>query len=653
MLEGVVNWLSSKYKKYKTYFLDVLPLLPIAGFVAAYAIDTTIQNMTLNSKIEKARQEYEKVSYLNINTIFNPQHECNIVAYTLEPFKQELIHQPHRMLNHYRWVGGYSLAYAAYIIIKSAKKKKINLKYKFKDRINQAIFIGGCSIGGVVLMSPFLIQLQEVPQKEIGIFLGLLSAGYGLAIEGSRREKKEYNNAIRDEKTESDAYILGKIKELRFESLKAIRKKQNESACTTFLEQIELVRKAQLRWEEWNERDIMVYFSHFFYRYHARAKPNFKNWLKVVISDPIEMNELKTADLEEAIRLVPDKEIEFRLLDFEFCMDEKRRKEKGAQLYELLEERGLVERIHEGKNNIVAAMRCGTLAKQYIVKRNKREKIEGEVAQTDIVADGLMDVKDIEVARVIMKYDNNDISWLGDEGMAFLRFAEGEALSVYLRRAMREKQIAVLKKAARANARTARLGILKQEEDRHAKVKRDIEQNNSINRELKDALAENIEVCLKFAGAFESVYDRDGHSDNILLNKRGVVLIDFEPRMRSDPIYMLVKLLEYKGVLGFDEEGISAREEIVTDIMAEHIKTIQKKDSTMGAAHYHASVPLKALSFDIFSQSKQGCYSIRKRYIDAGKFSLDVLADRYSRFYSTHEIMKIRAVRKAMERIKA
>jgi thiamine kinase-like enzyme len=236
-----------------------------------------------------------------------------------------------------------------------------------------------------------------------------------------------------------------------------------------------------------------------------------------------------------------------------------------------------------------------------------------------------------------------------NNGVLIMRYANGISLAEYIEDLELEEKLKILKRVVEGNAKSSSFGMSRTEEDRLKKAHTDLENNKEIKNEVKNKIRGNLDVLLKFSNVFSSVYDRDGHAENAIVTRNeNIVLIDFEVRLLSDPVYMLVKLIEHSKCFGYDEEGFKARKLLIS----EHFKNIgiekEYNDTKINEAHYFSSVPLKALSYHSFSYGKNR-KKTRTNYLMAANFALDVLLKEYGELYTKEERNKLKDLKYCMQ----
>lgn len=377
---------------------------------------------------------------------------------------------------------------------------------------------------------------------------------------------------------------------------------------------------------------------------------DYKKHLDLLIKDMVFMSPWIKHDIRNAIKRCPEEALEFRILGAEFAFDQEESKREWAEIYKLSIEKGQVKQISLKTKNIVAILNSKVLKHHYILKQEEREELETEVAQTLVLnkeafskMSNVLPV-DVTVALYYPYIRNQEI------GIGIFRYIESKHLSKVLEESPKDKQLSLLERAVEINAATAYYGINKNKIDRIQKTEDEI-LNLDINTTLEDKLLENYNILFKFADKFQSVYDCDGHSDNRLITGEDndiFVTIDNEARPQNDPVYMLVKLLEYKSVLSYTKEGIDARNQLI----ALHFKKIdQTQPDEVQEAHYYESVPLKFISYKLMSDSGKGMNDVLDTYKASAVFALDTLIDRYNHMYSTKEIAKLTELRSIFAKI--
>ena len=648
MLDDIVRKLSRRVRAYKEVVKRYGSISLLYGVVGFMLWQVVAEKPKAAERVNVAREKGMEIVKTNEDTIYTEERKYNIQALNTETGKKEDIFNPVKHMNYYRLLFLATYAHIALRQYDMSKKKRLKAITDKNERVANISSIIGASTGAAVAIQPIIKYMKIIPKCETTAMFATLLSVAGKELHEKHLYSKRYKQAENEGDLENPFYLRGVAKELREKSLKALKKNKLEEACILLLEQREILRKYHQQVDLWEEGIVMYDFKHFFYRLKAMTSRSFEDELRLLLKTPVEMHELKTLDLENGIRRNPKKEIELRLLDFEFETDDARRREKGKALYEILSERGMVESMDKGKNSVVSAMSCSTLGRQYVIKRNKDNRIDGEIRQTQDVKEGFRGDNEVVIPDIVIKYDGREIPELKDDAIMFMRYLEGEVMTEKLRKMIVREQVELLKRAARVNMKSSGYGIIEKEEDRYVKAIDDIRGNSKLDKEVKNVLEDNIKVCFKFADYFSSVYDRDGHPDNILVSNGNLVLLDFEIRQKSDPIYMVVKLLEYKGVLGYDGQGMDAREEVVN----EHLSNMGSEERGVGLPHYLASIPLKALSFHRFSAGREDCEGIRQGYLKSSIFGLEMISNRFSGFYKDDELKKLDNIRKVLEGLK-
>jgi hypothetical protein len=376
---------------------------------------------------------------------------------------------------------------------------------------------------------------------------------------------------------------------------------------------------------------------------------SFNHYLSRVIESLTIHSPFLEYDIKRAIKKCPEEALEFRVLGAEFTKDSEESQKKWAEIYRILVEKDNLKSVDLKTSNAVAFMDSKILKKHYIFKRKNKQDLESEIEQTFVlntkVFSGMSNVDTVEITSSLYYplIDNQD------EGIGIFNYVEGKHLSEILITAPRQQQLSLLERVVKINASTAYHGINKTIVDRQEKTTKEI-LSLPIKSEDKQILLNSLDVLFKYADRFPSVYDCDGHSDNIIVKQEGnnfiFIPIDIEARPQNDPAYMLVKPLEYKSVLPFDSEGIKIR----NNLIRQHFLAInQNQDTDVQESHYYSSVPLKFISYLTLEMQGKAMEEVLETYRQSSLFALDTLVRNYSDNYSHQEIEKLRKISSAIE----
>jgi hypothetical protein len=241
------------------------------------------------------------------------------------------------------------------------------------------------------------------------------------------------------------------------------------------------------------------------------------------------------------------------------------------------------------------------------------------------------------------------VASLHDEGILWMSFNKGKSLSAYLATISPREQMNALEKGVYINATITNNGIISESENRQEKTHKDLANLEILTENQYVLLNENIDVTVKYSTHFPSVYDRDGHGDNILVDGRMYVVIDHESRKASDPMYQLVKLIEHKGILSYDDAGLEARKRLIHQHLA-HLGIEGRGEKA--EVHYFMSTILKAVSAFGVSQNRSERGQIHQGYIEGALFGTYVLLNKYRHHLSGSEIDRLHKVNYVLQEVK-
>lgn len=387
----------------------------------------------------------------------------------------------------------------------------------------------------------------------------------------------------------------------------------------------------------------------FFHRLLTFFSSDFSTYSNQIIKDIITFSPFLKYDISRAIRKCPEESLEFRVLGAEFTVDEQESQKQWSDIYRLLIERDNLQPVGLKTKNTVTVMDSKILKKHYVFKQKSKQDLESEVQQTNFLNEQVFrHISNVETVEITSSLYYPLIE-REDIGVGIFNYVDGIHLSELLRVSSEQDRISLLERAVDINSSTAYYGINKSEINRLQKTKLEI-QKLSLTKKKEEELLKSIDVLFKYTENFFSVYDCDGHSDNIIVKQEGdsliLIPIDIEARLQADSSYMLVKLLEYKSVLPYDSRGIQLR----GDLIQRHFSNIgENQPKDIQEAHYYSSVPLKFISYLILDIQGDAIKEVLETYRKSSLFALDTLIENYSRNYSQQEIDKLRTISSLIE----
>lgn len=373
-------------------------------------------------------------------------------------------------------------------------------------------------------------------------------------------------------------------------------------------------------------------------------KNSYESHIDLLINDIFSFSPFLEYDINRAIKNCPDQSLEFRILDAEFITDKEKSNQQWRQIYEIAKNNKFLSPISLKTKNIVSILNSNILKRNYILKQESKKDLESEIKQTEYLNQNVFSKLDnVETVDIIAELHDiyNDGFIDGGISVGIFKFIESESLSDVLKRSASSEQTNLLEKLVKINASTANYGLSEIIVDKKRKISDEIS-NLNIDSNSENALLENYDVLLKFSEYFDPVYDCDGHSDNRLVKKINdnwvFIPIDNEIRPLSDPIYMLVKGIEYKTILPFDNYGIEARNKLVKLHFDEINQNIDKE---IQEAHYYLSIPLKLISYSLLSITDRAEKNVFESYKKSSLFALETLNNKYYHMFSPDESNKI------------
>jgi len=647
-LETVVNKFSFFLRRYKNTLRRVLFLslaLPVLGYhlynnkITKPRAERELSYARSQGKIERVTNQgtiyLEDIRKKHVNQVYDEKEKGFITVYN------SAAHH-----NYYPFACGITLA-LAFFLIYDQKKNPLVRDLSASEKLRKALFEIGSSAAVLGAASPYLSTLQPLPFVTIGSTAGVLAVALGQNI----FHRNHTRSASKSQDVNSLEYNFSLFRSIQGEAQAALKRKDLSRACNLLLQEMRIVRRLDNRFHiAYSDYvDVTKPLRHLGSRVLARRNPTYNNYLKLVLDDVVALTPALDSDLERAASDVEVHELEFRTLAAEFAYTPEMQRKRWITLYGALTRRNAIRNVSEASKNQVGYVDCQSLGLQYVTKKADQTSLEEEIEQTRVIKAGLAGEEDIIIPDIVINLTPDEINDPDNNGVLVQSYESGRTLTDYLRRASEEEIIGVLERATDANALTSSLGLSQRKEDRYGKVLKEISSLYDLgilNRRRAAAIEANILVCLKFADLFPSVYDRDGHGDNILVSDSNrLVILDHEARDKSDPAYMLVKLLEHNPVLPHDDYGFSIR-----NILIERHFSLMDHNANglVCQAHYYSSIVLKNLSYLAFSSNTLGKEPVRQGYIRSARFGLDMLLSWYSRLYNSREISMFKTLRGAI-----
>lgn len=675
----LTSLIKKNFPKFRHYYraLRVFAVTTlVATWMGSYGCNFAINGSTAESRVKQARAEGKRVELTSEGTPFNDTASAHLRMY--EPKVDgtgggyTTIYNPYKRWDIYVHL---MFLWSLNAVFRYYSKSRFKPKLSRRESSIKTLVQGGVVLGSLAYCRNAFSSLNILPAIEM---IGIVTPALWILPEMYYHKHlitTRYRHAVESGDTSSNDYMFGRFFELQAGIRQAFKKGNQLAVWELLLEQVRLLRgiSPENRRKLGDDKlDLSGSYGYIASRIKAKCQPSVENDLRLTIMNSAAQHTALELDLEDAVQRNPGSEVEFRILDYELCTTEERRR-KAIELYRLLEQRRQIEPATEGKKSVVGIMNCNALRRQYVVKRSDLESVVQEGRQTQYIEEGLRDEEGVISAAVKEVFDKSVLEHLENDGVIMLSYIQGTLLSKILHNGLSvEDKVGLLIQAAQANAKTCDMGIDTTVEDRLEKAVADIEGNERLPDDLRRMLVDNIGIVLLYSDAFPSVYDRDGTTDNVLVcsrsdigfgeeqnrtdigedknHKRVIGLIDLEARRQSDPTYMIIKLLEHKTALGYDESGTSARNRVI----GAHFECAPCEDRELIMPHYYASIILKALSYDNFTQARQDCDEIRQGYYRSAVYGLNTVLRLFgNRFHGATNVRKLESVRDAVIRLAA
>jgi len=646
-LEKRINSLTSFYRKYARVIKMSVVSIGLSSSLAFYCSEGIVEGLTIESKIKRAKKEGREIRLVHKGNLMKPEVKNCIEIFDKEKGEFKTEYYPWKRMEHHYLVTLPLMIGFLYGMLRKRPRDRLIGELKKSDLITRTGI--ELSVAGTFFtyFNKPLMALQPIPFFCVGTSMTfILIFGTNTAFNKYKvwqKYQKAQQKGNYDEITCKFYNCLSLEKMAR----KALKSGDLPGAAQRLYERTKIER-------EFDDIENICFhtyrgcigreYSFVFSRIKARRNPTYANYLKLLLENLAMKVTPATDDLEEAVEKLPEKEVELKIIVGALTSDEEKTRKLWTEVYHILNKEGKINAVDEKSKNEVGFADCNTLGVRFVVKKQARDLHRKEIEQTKARNRYMGDNKRIVIPEIIQGFEE------GENGILISARFYGENFHEFLKGVPAEQQTLWLRYALEGGHEAAKCGISDCIEDRYEKIQQDIESLWMIDRRDKDELSDNIQACLRYSDKFEPICDVDLIKDNILvLNDERLALIDHEERMKSDPVYMLVKLLEYRSTLDYDEVGIRVRNELIRH---HFISLGYDLDRGIMEAHYYSSVPLKALSYLGFSREMDGKEEIRKDYLDSAERSLELVVSRYTVGYSNEQIIQLKSVSRCIKRIK-
>lgn len=647
MLEKKLLKLNSFLRRYRNTVRRVFFLglgVPVLCF---HFYNNAIIKPKADEEVRAARLKGVETRETNEGTIYRENIKKKHInqIYDLKKGKFVTVYNSARHQNFYPFVSALIMAYALRSFYDEKKRPIVN-NLDINGNVKKVGFeLGGA---GVVLCASanYLATLEPLPFLAIGSTIGTLGVALGQNVFNRRFAKRAYESAKEIGDIECEGYRYGEFLELQKEVQDGLNKDKLSEVANALLQEMRLIRgfSEDTHYYLTDSINVTNPLRHIISRKKARSSHSYEDYLRLILDDVAALEPALESDLEDAVNCVPERELEFRTLLAEYSVNSNLHKKRWILLYNALVEAGTIKPAVGRSKHEVGFVDCQSLGLQYVAKKGMQSSLEQEIKQTEAIRKGLACEKGIVIPEVVVKLDAKDLGNDNEEGVFVQRYELGVSLADKVRVLCNEDKLSLLSRAVKGNALASQYGLSDREENRYEKALEDISNLGGVN-DKAIVFKDNISVCFKFADLFPAVYDRDGHGDNILIpDEERVILVDHEVRDKSDPVYMLIKLLEYRPELSYNGFGIDIRNQLIK----EHFSFFEHNATEhMCKAHYYSSIILKAISYSAFTKGQEEKGVIRQSYLESAKFGLDQILSKYGDLYDEREIEMFERLREA------
>ncbi|MFT4303328.1 MAG: hypothetical protein ACMXYG_02080 [Candidatus Woesearchaeota archaeon] len=499
-------------------------------------------------------------------------------------------------------------------------------------------------------------------QNLIGVYAAGLSAGWYLSIKYYQKSSlKKLDKYLAKGDYKQPIYRLANIFDINY-------KIHNETDIDVIIDLCAELAKENRRLTKYEKN-----FFSFFYKslvknlritHQAFEQPDLTNILK---------------NLQDVMFFYPEKmdfwieEIEQRGLElesfffrFETAATQEQREEYLCQAFNNLQRNPEQFLTTLETNNKTYTIDFGYITNQLILKRKKSIDAELEIRQTrhliklfdehKITGDNFFEWRFPEIVAVL---DNKKVSTLDDEVLICFDYENGcnlkELLELLMSKSDKEKfegqKETIFDSIITGLTHISRYGINNSNTNLDDMIKKYISSCDNFNPSQKQILYDGLSECLTLATHFQQVYDVDANPNNFIITKKPVIrndlilkgriyFIDHEARPNSDPIYMLVRLLESQDLLERNEEDFGTRNRWIDRFAKLNGFNLEPE---LIYAHYYASVSVKAFGYCSFSKDKKGTQHLRDSFISNAIFAQQIIEENYHNIFSLEKIKKMRS----------